>query len=389
MGRILATFATFVVALFGMATAAHADQIQLTPLIADVMSPPPTPFKGADSAYHLVYELRLANSSPWNLELIDVATFSNGAFVFRLGDKELAKRFSIGGRRGAEKTTLTAGQFGVLFIHIGGLSENAVQTSIAHRIVVRRLDTGQDFTIWSAGESAVNKPTNLVLSPPLRGEGYLAGDGCCDSTRHVRALLPLNGRFALAQRFAIDWEQAGVDMRLVHGEKPDMADVKSYNIYGKPVYAVADGTVIYRRDDLPEQKPGKLPDGLPIDQADGNHVVLKLDERTYALYGHLQTKGVAPLGPVKKGAVLGYVGNTGNTSAPHLHFHVMDGPSSLLSNGLPYLIDKFTMTAIDEKGTADFDRAEETGAPLSLTRYEPKPKTSLLPMDLMVVDFPN
>ena len=147
MGRILATFATFVVALFGMATAAHADQLQLTPLIADVMSPPPTPFKGADSAYHLVYELRLANSSPWNLELIDVATFSNGAFVFRLGDKELAKRFSIGGRRGAEKTTLTAGQFGVLFIHIGGLSENAVQTSIAHRIVVRRLDTGQDFTV--------------------------------------------------------------------------------------------------------------------------------------------------------------------------------------------------------------------------------------------------
>src|SRR5207253_10463149 len=128
----------------------------------------------------LVYALRLANSSPWDLELTQVATFSNDAFVFGLGDKELGKRFSIGGRRGAEKTTLTAGQFGVLFVHIGGLSETAVQTSIAHRIVVRRVDTGQDFTIWSAGQSALNKPTNLVLGPPLKGEGYLAGDGCCD-----------------------------------------------------------------------------------------------------------------------------------------------------------------------------------------------------------------
>src|SRR5215203_5097542 len=46
-----------------------------------------------------------------------------------------------------------------------------------------------------------------ALGPPLRGHGYVAGDGCCDSIRHVRALLPLNGAFYLAQRFAIDWEQ--------------------------------------------------------------------------------------------------------------------------------------------------------------------------------------
>jgi len=47
------------------------------------------------------------------------------------------------------------------------------------------------------------------------------------------------------------------------------------------------------------------------------------------------------------------------------------------------------MTAIDEQRTADFDQAEATGVPLTLTLYEPKPKETVLPMDLMVVDFPN
>ena len=404
MGRALAACATSVVALFSMgllaATAARSDDIQVTPLIVDVLSPP-TPVKVAasvDSAYHLVYELRLANASPADLEVMEVGAYGDSAFMFGLAGKELAARFGIGGQRQPatekekQKITLTVGQYGVLFLDIGPLAETGVPASIVHRITVRRLDTGKDFTIWAAGRSAVNKPTNLVLSPPLKGQGYLAGDGCCDTIRHVRALLPLNGRLALAQRFAIDWEQVGLDGRLVHdvnGQKPDLKDVKSYNIYGKPVYAVAAGTIVSRRDDLSDQTPGPLPVGLPIDEADGNHVVLKLDDRTYALYAHLQRKDVAQVGPVRKGSLLGYVGNSGNTTAPHLHFHVMDGPSPLLSNGLPYLIDKFTLTAIDDKGTADFDLAESTGVPLTLMRYEPKPKESMLPRDLMVVDFPN
>ena len=110
-----------------------------------------------------------------------------------------------------------------------------------------------------------------VLGPPLLGEGYVAADGCCDSIRHVRALLPIDGRFALAQRFAIDWEQLDAEKRVVRG---DLKKVESYVIFGKDVIAVADGTVVAMRNDLPEQIPGALPAGLPIDQADGNFVVL-------------------------------------------------------------------------------------------------------------------
>jgi hypothetical protein len=227
----------------------------------------------------------------------------------------------------------------------------------------------------------------VLLGPPLIGKGYLAGDGCCDSIRHVRALLPLNGRFALAQRFAIDWEQVDDQNRLVKG---DLSKVENYTIFGKDVIAVADGTVVATRNDLPEQPPGKLPDNLPIDQADGNFVVLDIGNGAFALYAHLQPGSVKvpPGAKVKVGDVLGKVGNTGNTSAPHLHFHVMDGPSPLQSNGIPYIINHFRMTAIDKAGTADFDRAESTGSPLTLTPVNPPAqKSNVLPMDLTVVEF--
>jgi murein DD-endopeptidase MepM/ murein hydrolase activator NlpD len=172
--------------------------------------------------------------------------------------------------------------------------------------------------------------------------------------------------------------------------KGDRSKVGNYTIFGRDVIAVADGTVIDTRNDLPEQPPGKLPDNLPIDQADGNFVVLDIGNGAFALYAHMQPGSVkVALGAkVKYGDLLGKVGNTGNTSAPHLHFHVMDGPSPLLANGIPYVIDNFVMTAIDKAGTADFDKAEATGSPLTLTPINPPAqKRSLLPMDLAVVDF--
>jgi murein DD-endopeptidase MepM/ murein hydrolase activator NlpD len=153
---------------------------------------------------------------------------------------------------------------------------------------------------------------------------------------------------------------------------------------------VADGTVVDTRNDLPEQPPGKLPDNLPIDQADGNFVVLDIGNGAFALYAHMQPGSVkvARGAKVKVGELLGKVGNTGNTSAPHLHFHVMDGPSPLQSNGIPYIINHFSMTAIDKAGTADFDKAEATGSPLTLTPINPPAqKWNVLPMDLTVVDF--
>lgn len=367
--------------------AAAAAGLQVTPLVGEVLwAPHPVP--GSDGRTHLVYELRIANVTPGTatLQQVDVVDAATGATLTALDHDAIAGRLSIGGRRGAESADLMPGQFGVLFVHVTLAAGASPPKAIAHRVAARFTVPQIDFTT-ALGETDIPDGSPVVIGPPLAGLHYVAGDGCCDSIRHVRALLSLNGRFALAQRFAIDWEAADAGGHLLSGDPAVLTD---YYIYGRDVLAVADGVVVAARNTLDEQKPGKLPDGLPIDEADGNFIVLDIGGGHFVLFAHMQ-KGTVNLEPgvrVKRGDILGKVGNTGNSQAPHLHLHVMDGPDPLSANGLPYVIDGYHLTAVDRAGTADFDRAEATGSPLTLTPVTPpQDERNTLPLDLSVVDF--
>lgn len=360
----------------------------MTPLVADVLFPPRA-VPGSDGRRHLVYELGLANASPaaTTLQKIEVLEADTAKTLFSLDRDDVARRLSIGGRRGAESADLGTGQFGVIFLHVPLDAAAPTPSALVHRITLRLALPAPVEITETAGKTDVSGVPPPVLGPPLIGKGFVAADGCCDTIRHVRALLPLNGRFALAQRFAIDWEQVDGDNRLVKGS---LADPKSYTIYGQPVLAVADGTVVSARNDLPEQVPGALPANLPIAEADGNFIVLDIGGGAYVLYAHLQPGSVVvgAGAQVKRGDILGKVGNTGNSQAPHLHLHVMDGPSPLLANGIPYVFDAFTVTAVDSAGTPDFDKAEATGTPLTLTPLTPPQHLhKVLPLDLSVVEF--
>jgi murein DD-endopeptidase MepM/ murein hydrolase activator NlpD len=101
--------------------------------------------------------------------------------------------------------------------------------------------------------------------------------------------------------------------------------------------------VVATEDDLPEQIPGKLPEDATIQMAGGNYAVVDIGNGRYAFYAHMQPGSVRVKAgdKVTTGQVLGLLGNSGNTDTPHLHFHVMDGPSPLLANGLPYVFTSF------------------------------------------------
>jgi murein DD-endopeptidase MepM/ murein hydrolase activator NlpD len=108
--------------------------------------------------------------------------------------------------------------------------------------------------------------------------------------------------------------------------------------YDEPIFAVADGTAIAARNDLRDQPPGRLPEGLALDEADGNFAIIDLGNDVYALYAHMRRGSVTVSAGqrVRRGEQIGKVGNSGNTQAPHLHFQLMDVPSALAANGAPY-----------------------------------------------------
>jgi murein DD-endopeptidase MepM/ murein hydrolase activator NlpD len=115
--------------------------------------------------------------------------------------------------------------------------------------------------------------------------------------------------------------------------------VEDYYCWNEPILAPAAGTVAGAADGLPDQKPGQRDPGHPP----GNHVVLDLGNGEYALLAHLRQGSVKVKAgdKVKTGDELGRCGNSGNTSEPHLHFHLQDAPSFGNGEGLPAFFNDY------------------------------------------------
>lgn len=224
----------------------------------------------------------------------------------------------------------------------------------------------------------------------------MALNGCCEvGFPHRSSPNSLNGEIINGQRFAIDWKQMTDDGEFFVGD-PD--DNESYVDYGADILAVADGTIVTTLDGMAANKPGVLPasdpelrDQMTVETVDGNHIVLDLGNGTYAFYAHLIAGSllVDEGDTVEQGQKIAELGNTGNANASHLHFHIMDGPSVLGSNGLPYVIDGF-----DYDGQVAPQAFFDTDDYLSGTFNQgllgdPEPRTDQLPLLLDIVDFPN
>ncbi|HRX69840.1 MAG: M23 family metallopeptidase [Candidatus Competibacteraceae bacterium] len=362
-----------------------------TPILTRVLAEPQAVL-GSDRRWHLVYELELRNTTagPAVLEQVEVRDAERLVVLEAFSGERLTEQFQIAGQR-VTTALLEAAQFGILYLHLSFPDRESVPGALEHWVTAQltAVPPGQERSLSRGEPSEVGSSPTVVLGPPLQGAGYIAADGCCASTRHLRALLPLNGEYRLSQRFAIDWEKLDRLNRIYEGPRDDP---HSYFIYGQPVLAVAPARVAVAVDGLLEATPGAFPENLPLAEADGNHIILDLGRGAYVLYAHLQPGSVQVRAGdrVQRGQVLGRVGNSGNSIAPHLHLQVMDAPSGLVANGLPYVFSRFRITGVDEAGTADFDHAEETGQPAMIVPVQPPSRhIRELPLDLTVIDWLN
>ena len=380
---LAAPFLFALLASFAVGRAEVSDN--MTPLLLAVQDAP-VPFMGSDGQIHLVYELGMTNFSSAEIAVEKVEVVGDGSVLQTLDTAAIAGRLQPAGLR--EPAGALAESTHGLLLNIALTPGSKIPSELSHRLALRvtAAPPGQQELSESGGATAVDKQSVALIGPPLKGERYIAADSCCDATRHQRAALPVNGRAWLAQRFAVDWEQMDATGHIYTGPREKL---ESYAIFGQPALVVANALVVSVIDGEPEQTPGSYPTNIALDKADGNSVILELGEKRYALYAHLQPGSIKvhPGEKVHSGQVIGLVGDTGNSIVPHLHFQVMDGPSSFSSNGLPYEINDFEMTG-KSPGTEAFDKAETDGTPLAVTPIAP-PKTvkQAMPLDQTIISF--
>ena len=140
------------------------------------------------------------------------------------------------------------------------------------------------------------------------------------------------------QRHAFDFlvRQGGT----THRGDGDQAD--QYFAWGRRIVAPAGGVVVETENGLPDNRPRVQTDrNNPF----GNHVFLNLGNGEFAAFAHLQRGSVrVKTGErVKTTQIIGLCGNSGNTSEPHLHFHIQDKPYPFRdSTGLPVAFVGYT-----------------------------------------------
>lgn len=397
------TGVTAVAAFAALAVAATSGARTLTipdaftPVLAQFVGDQTAPVKATDGRWHVVYELWLTNARPVPAAItrIEVLDYDHQDRVLAvLEGATLASALHEVTRKPAADGALGTNESKLVFVELAFDARAGVPDAIVHRLI----GTGGVSPAASAPEPLrylvapwdIAERMSPVLGPPLVGDGWVAVNGCCSAQGvHRDAVMPISGRLRDAQRYAIDWMRVDGEGRLLRG---DPTKVESFLGYDQPVLAVADGTVVDVLDGLDDQVPGSLPDPstITIANVDGNHVILDIGQGNFVFYAHLKkgSVGVALHQRVRRGQELGRLGNTGNTSGPHLHLHVMTAPSALAADGVPYVFDRFTLAgALDATCWYDPKVTAADACPLVPGRGR-GPRRDELPLDLDIVDFP-
>lgn len=89
----------------------------------------------------------------------------------------------------------------------------------------------------------------------------------------------------------------------------------------------------------------------------GNHVIIE-HEGSYAVLAHLRrgSNQVTPGQHVTAGSRIAECGNSGNSTEPHVHFHLMDRPRPFFAAGLPMSFDRFEVDGEHRSGVPSGDR---------------------------------
>lgn len=164
------------------------------------------------------------------------------------------------------------------------------------------------------------EPVRLAF--PLKDGRYYVAQGGGSPLLNAHNLIS-------AQEYAVDITELNPVGIRTEGIYPSILD--RYVIYGETIYSPCDGNVVAAVDGLPDKNPPEA----DSENLAGNHVVIDCKD-VHVLLAHMKNGSVMVQEgeTVTTGQSLGQVGNTGNTTEPHLHIHaVKEGAEDILAEG--------------------------------------------------------
>ncbi|HEX8675368.1 MAG TPA: M23 family metallopeptidase [Longimicrobium sp.] len=387
----------------GSASAAAAQTPPVAPrrvttylsLPLDVVARPvPQPVRAEDGQLYLVYRLFVTSWADVDLRLrsVEVLDGTTGAVLAAYDSTALSDprrqrttQYIESDSITPANRTLPAGRTATIAVVISLAPTAPAPSTLVHRIsldsdstIRLRPESGSDSEALVATSEVllVERGPPPVLGPPLRGGNWRCSNGLALSNGHA-ALVVRGSRMRVPQRFGCDFIRVdSIGSNLPSPFPNDITNEMFYG-YGAEVLAVADGVIISVQDGIPENVPradGRtiMPVPLTDKTVSGNWLALDLGGGRYAFYAHFIPGSirVQPGQRVRRGAVLGRLGNSGNSVGPHLHFHIGDTRSLNGTEGQPYVFDRYRVLG----------RHHPAGAPSE--------QTNTVPLDDAVIWFP-
>lgn len=180
--------------------------------------------------------------------------------------------------------------------------------------------------------------TKTLLILPFKGTWLVSNGGRTPETNnHIRPA----DKGPQNQLYAYDFRTENT------GKEKSLED---YPVFGKEVLAPGDGVVIQVINGAIDVLPGERDRSVGV----GNAVVIDHQNGEYSLLCHFKHSSITVKAgdKVKQGEVLGLCGNTGNTTQPHIHFNLQDGPLMHTAKALPA---QFAKILVDGEVKTDYE----------------------------------